>query len=115
MHACSKLKSIELSQSSFNHLRELHIHWCPAMTSIDLRRFPSLAELVIDHCVGLQETLQGLQFMTALEKLEISPFSEELNYFPFPISGNDDDDDDVALESNNSLILCLVTFNASQL
>ncbi|KAK9137580.1 hypothetical protein Sjap_008174 [Stephania japonica] len=115
---CGELKYIELSQS-LNHLRELQIKGCPNFEGLktsttelgklcfyncgNLRQLPSkeqmprltlpsLRQLVIIRCEGLQG-LQGLQFLTALENLQLGPFSEELNDFPF------------ALESNNPLIL----------
>ncbi|KAK9137570.1 hypothetical protein Sjap_008164 [Stephania japonica] len=87
---CPMISSIDLP--TLPSLCELRVRDCTAISSIDLPTLPSLRQLEITFCEGLQ-VLQGLQFLTALEDLQLGPFSEELNDFPF------------ALESNNPLIL----------
>ncbi|KAK9159527.1 hypothetical protein Syun_005868 [Stephania yunnanensis] len=104
---CRNLEGFDICSSSsteqqlviFPCCHTLEIHKCNAISSIDLRSFASLRELKITKCSGLH-TLQGLLFLTALEKLSIGYFSPALLYFP-PLISEDEGED--ALEFNNLL------------
>ncbi|KAK9160254.1 hypothetical protein Syun_006595 [Stephania yunnanensis] len=104
---CPNLERFDICSSSsaeqqlvlFSCCHTLEIYNCNAISSIDLRSFASLRELKITECSGLH-ALQGLPFLTALEKLSIGGFSPTLHYFP-PLISEDEGDD--AIEFNNLL------------
>ncbi|KAK9137988.1 hypothetical protein Sjap_008582 [Stephania japonica] len=78
----------------FKNLLVLRIEKCHNFPVFDLstnlQSFASLRELSIVECGGLY-SLQGLQFLTALECLRLGPFSEQLHCFPLSL-GDDDKD-----------------------
>ncbi|KAK9159602.1 hypothetical protein Syun_005943 [Stephania yunnanensis] len=98
---CSS-SSTEQQLALFPCCHTLEMYDCNAISSVDVRSFASLRELKITDCKGLH-ALQGLPFLTALEKLSIGGiggFSPELLYIPPLIS--EDDGDEVA--SNTPLL-----------
>ncbi|KAK9159491.1 hypothetical protein Syun_005832 [Stephania yunnanensis] len=107
IHSCPNLEGFDICSNSSNQqqlvlfscCRTLKIYDCNAILSIDVRSFASLRELKITGCSGLH-ALQGLPFLTALEKLSIGSFSPALHYFP-PLISEDEGDD--AVEFNNLL------------
>ncbi|KAK9138042.1 hypothetical protein Sjap_008636 [Stephania japonica] len=65
-------------------VRLLKINDCCKLLSLDLRYFVCLRELIVSNCEVLQ-SLEGLHFLTSLEKLKIGPLSQRLHSFPFAI------------------------------
>ncbi|KAK9159586.1 hypothetical protein Syun_005927 [Stephania yunnanensis] len=108
---CANLERFDICSSSstqqqlvlFSCCHTLEIYNCNAISSIDLRSFASLRELNITECSGLH-ALQGLPFLTALEELELGPFSEDLDFFPLLLGGNYDDDNGDEVASNTPLL-----------
>ncbi|KAK9159684.1 hypothetical protein Syun_006025 [Stephania yunnanensis] len=96
---CPNLKRFDICNGIFSCCHTLKIQYCNAISSIDVRSFASLRELNITKCRGLH-ALQGLPFLTAIEKLSIGGFSRALHYFSTLISEDDGDD---AVEFNNLL------------
>ncbi|KAK9141218.1 hypothetical protein Scep_010899 [Stephania cephalantha] len=105
IYFCPNFQSIKQPVLPWCHtfLHELYVHDCDGVTSIDLGSFVSLRELKITECSGLH-ALQGLPFLTALEKLELGPFSKDSDCFPSLLGGDyvDDNGDEVA--SNTPLL-----------
>ncbi|KAK9159516.1 hypothetical protein Syun_005857 [Stephania yunnanensis] len=81
----------------------LEIDNCDGISSVDLRSFASLRELKITECSGLH-ALQGLPFLTALEELELGPFSKDSDCFPSLLGGDYDDDNGDEVSSNTPLL-----------
>ncbi|KAK9160206.1 hypothetical protein Syun_006547 [Stephania yunnanensis] len=65
-------------------VRLLKINDCCKLFSLDLHYFVYVRELIVSNCKEL-ESLEGLQFLTALEKFKIGPLSQRLHSFPFAI------------------------------
>ncbi|KAK9130712.1 hypothetical protein Sjap_011199 [Stephania japonica] len=123
IHRCPNFEGLEISSSSssssssteqqlqqqqqqlvlFPNYHTLEIMHCHAISSIDVGGFASLRELAIKYCGGLQ-ALEGLPFLTALKKLEIGPFSEDLDCFPLLLLGGDDDDNGEVMTLNPPLL-----------
>ncbi|KAK9141227.1 hypothetical protein Scep_010908 [Stephania cephalantha] len=97
--SCPNLERLDICSGIFSCCHTLEIQYCNAISSIDVRSFASLRELKITACSGLH-ALQGLLFLTALEKLSIGGFSPALHYLP-PLISEDEGDD--AVEFNNLL------------
>ncbi|KAK9138037.1 hypothetical protein Sjap_008631 [Stephania japonica] len=72
------------SEGILTSVRLLKISDCCKLSSLDLRNFVHLRELIVSNCEELQ-SLEGLHFLTALEKLKIGPLSQRLHSFPFAI------------------------------
>ncbi|KAK9159529.1 hypothetical protein Syun_005870 [Stephania yunnanensis] len=102
---CSNFQSIKQPVLPWCHtsLQELRIWICDGVTSIDLGSFVSLRKLNVRFCSGLQ-ALQGLPFLTALEELELGPFSKDSDCFPSLLGGDYDDDNGDAVASNTPLL-----------
>ncbi|KAK9159524.1 hypothetical protein Syun_005865 [Stephania yunnanensis] len=96
---CPNLEGFDICSGIFSWCHTLQIWDCAAISSVDLRSFASLRELKIAECSGLH-ALQGLPFLTALEKLSIGGFSPALHYLP-PLISEDEGDD--AVDFNNLL------------
>ncbi|KAK9159525.1 hypothetical protein Syun_005866 [Stephania yunnanensis] len=108
---CPNLERFDICGSSnteqqlvlFSCCHTLEIYNCNAISSIDVRSFASLRELKITECSGLH-ALQGLPFLTALEELELGPFSEDSDCFPSLLGGEYDDDNGDEVASNTPLL-----------
>ncbi|KAK9159521.1 hypothetical protein Syun_005862 [Stephania yunnanensis] len=102
---CPNFESIKQPVLPWCHtsLHELEIWSCNGVTSIDLGSFVSLRKLEVTRCIRLQ-ALQGLPFLTALEELELGPFSEDSDCFPSLLGCDYDDDNGDAVASNTPLL-----------
>ncbi|KAK9081281.1 hypothetical protein Syun_030644 [Stephania yunnanensis] len=103
--SCPNFQSIKQPVLPWYHtfLHELQIWKCDGVTSIDLGNFVSLRKLKITECSGLH-ALQGLPFLTALEELEVGPFSMDSDCFPSLLGGDYDDDNGDEVASNTPLL-----------
>ncbi|KAK9159490.1 hypothetical protein Syun_005831 [Stephania yunnanensis] len=67
------------------------------------RHEKSRSELKVTRCGRLQ-ALHGLPFLTALEELELGPFSMDSDCFPSLLGGDYDDDNGDEVASNTPLL-----------
>ncbi|OVA05164.1 Leucine-rich repeat [Macleaya cordata] len=96
---CSKFEAflpnqeeVPLQVLSSSSLETIEIINCPSLKSVpDLRGLNALRYLQIRGCKRLESLPDGLQFLTALEKLKIGAYSEELESLPFPAIGEGTD------------------------
>ncbi|KAK9159530.1 hypothetical protein Syun_005871 [Stephania yunnanensis] len=64
------------------------------------RHEKSRSELKVTRCGRLQ-SLQGLPILTALQELELGPFSKASDCFPLLLGGDYDDDNGDEVASNS--------------
>lgn len=66
-------------------LGSLTLHSCPLISLPNFSRFNYLFELNLEDCGNYQESFpSSIENLPRLQILTLGPFSEELDYFPFP-------------------------------
>uniref|UniRef100_A0A5B7BJU5 Putative disease resistance protein RGA3 n=1 Tax=Davidia involucrata TaxID=16924 RepID=A0A5B7BJU5_DAVIN len=83
INECEKLSNLPDDLHTLSSLKTLGVYSCYNLISFpDLQGLHSLSDLVISDCYKLTCLPEGLGCLTRLNKLEIGPFSKELNSFP---------------------------------
>lgn len=65
-------------------LQSLIIRYCNSLESIpNLKPLQNLKELRINACSSIRSKIDGIKDLPNLERLDLGPFSEQLDHFPF--------------------------------
>ncbi|KAI3866211.1 hypothetical protein MKX03_005173, partial [Papaver bracteatum] len=96
---CSKFKGFNVDQDSEEeekkentNLNSLTLHSCPSISWPNISRFNYLVDLNLEDCGNYLESFpSSIENLPRLQILTVGPFSDDLDYFPFPAANINED------------------------